>query len=101
MCVTRFSHRFTVYQICYRCAESQERIPQVVVFKDPSVTDPCTFTFTSDNWEMGTQIPLWASSDMLYDNVQEMNLSLVVDKYSDSQLVLSRQMADIKVRISI
>lgn len=50
---------------------------------------------------MGTQIPLWASSDMLYDNVQEMNLSLVVDKYSDSQLVLSRQMADIKVRISI
>lgn len=35
---------------------------------------------------------------MLYDKVQDVNLSMVVEKYSDDQLVLTRQMSDIKVR---
>lgn len=34
---------------------------------------------------------------MLYDKVQDVNLSMVVEKYSDDQLVLTRQMSDIKV----
>lgn len=81
----------------YRCIGSQKHIPQVVVHKDSSVDDPCSFTFTADNWERGTGIPLVASSDMLYDKVQDVNLSMVVEKYSDDQLVLTRQMSDIKV----
>lgn len=81
----------------YRCIGSQKHIPQVVVHKDSSVDDPCSFTFTADNWERGTGIALVASSDMLYDKVQDVNLSMVVEKYLDDQLVLTRQMSDIKV----
>ncbi|XP_061194923.1 uncharacterized protein LOC133203073 [Saccostrea echinata] len=79
------------------CTGNQERIPQVVVHKANGVADPCTFTFTSDNWERGTQIPLVASSDMLYDRVQDVNLSMVMEKYTDNQLVLTRQLPDMKL----
>ena len=83
-----------------RCSGSQGKVvPQVVVLKDPSVDDPCSFNFTGENWQRGTQIPLLASSDMLYDKVQDVNLSMVVEKYSDDQLLLTRQMTDIKVNL--
>ena len=83
-----------------RCSGSQGKVvPQVVVLKDPSVDDPCSFNFTGENWQQGTQIPLLASSDMLYDKVQDVNLSMVVEKYSDGQLLLTRQMTDIKVNL--
>lgn len=38
---------------------------------------------------------------MLYDKVQDVNLSMVVEKYSDDQLILTRQMSDIKVRSTV
>lgn len=100
-CILFCEYDRQIFLLTYRCIGSQKHIPQVVVHKDSSVDDPCSFTFTDDNWERGTGIPLVASSDMLYDKVQDVNLSMVVEKYSDDQLVLTRQMSDIKVRSTV
>lgn len=100
-CILFCEYDRQIFLFIYRCIGSQKHIPQVVVHKDSSVDDPCSFTFTANNWERGTGIPLVASSDMLYDKVQDVNLSMVVEKYSDDQLVLTRQMSDIKVRSTV
>ncbi|KAK3095673.1 hypothetical protein FSP39_017472 [Pinctada imbricata] len=73
-------------------------ISQVVV---PSGnTDACSYTFTTDNWQRPMRLPLVATSDMLSDSTQDVNVTVTASKYVDNVLTLARAVAKYQVVVA-